>query len=74
MPIYEYACNDCGHRLEAMQKMRDAPLSDCPVCHQPALRKLMSVAGVHVKGSRGPEPRDAERPCGAGACPACLPD
>ncbi|MBT8435188.1 MAG: zinc ribbon domain-containing protein, partial [Gammaproteobacteria bacterium] len=29
MPIYEYVCNECGHDFEALQKMSDAPLSDC---------------------------------------------
>jgi len=73
MPIYEYACAECGHRLEAMQKMSDAPLSECPACKAAALRKLMSVAGIHVKDGSGKAM--AEEPmCGAGACPACAID
>lgn len=72
MPIYEYACDACGGRLEAMQKMSEAPLSACPACGAPALRKLMSAAGVHVKPSR--TAKAAAPACGAGACPACLPD
>jgi putative FmdB family regulatory protein len=68
MPIYEYACDACGGRLEAMQKMSEVPLSTCPACGAPALRKLMSAAGVHVKDA----PRNAAPTCGAGACPACL--
>src|SRR3569832_728316 len=51
MPNYEYACNSCGHRLEAMQKMSDAPLSDCPECGTPALTKLIAAAGFQLKGS-----------------------
>ena len=67
MPIYEYTCSACGHRLETLQKMSDAPLSDCPACHARALEKLMSVAGINVKaGHNGAAPV-----CGAGACPAC---
>ena len=31
MPIYEYSCQECGHSLEAIQKLADAPLTDCPV-------------------------------------------
>ncbi len=50
MPIYEYACNECGHALEAMQKLSDAPLVDCPACGKPALRKLISAAGFRLKG------------------------
>jgi putative FmdB family regulatory protein len=70
MPIYEYACTACGHRLEAMQKMSDVPLSDCPACEEPALQKLMSAAGVHVKAGR----KELSPMCGAGACPACAID
>lgn len=73
MPIYEYSCTACGHRLEAMQKMSDAPLSDCPVCHAAALHKLMSAAGIHVKGGLA-KSASAEPVCGAGACPACISD
>jgi len=51
MPIYEYQCEACGHRLEAMQKMTEDPLSDCPVCGQSALKKLISAAGFRLKGS-----------------------
>lgn len=50
MPIYEYACGACGHRLEAIQKMSDAPLTDCPKCGKPELAKLISAAGFRLKG------------------------
>jgi len=50
MPIYEYACKSCGHALEAMQKMSDAPLKDCPACGRPKLEKLISAAGFRLKG------------------------
>lgn len=51
MPIYEYKCNDCGHGLEAIQKVAEAPLRDCPACGQPSLRRLLSAAGFQLKGS-----------------------
>ena len=51
MPIYEYRCDACGHRLEALQKMTDAPLSECPACQQPALSKLISAAGFRLSGN-----------------------
>ena len=51
MPIYEYECNDCGHQLEALQKVSDDPLKDCPECGKPALRRLVSAAGFRLKGS-----------------------
>ena len=37
MPFYEYRCGSCGHEFEAMQKMSDAPLTDCPGCEKPEL-------------------------------------
>lgn len=50
MPFYEYRCGDCGHEFEAMQKMSDAPLVDCPSCAKPALVKLVSAAGFRLAG------------------------
>ena len=51
MPIYEYQCQNCGHHLEKLQKMSDAPLKDCPNCQQPALSKQISAAGFRLKGT-----------------------
>ncbi len=51
MPIYEYQCEQCDHVLEAIQKMSDAPLSECPACGKPALKKLISASGFRLKGS-----------------------
>ena len=50
MPIYEYQCTECGHTLEKLQKLSDAPLSLCPACDKPALQKLVSAAGFRLKG------------------------
>jgi putative FmdB family regulatory protein len=50
MPIYEYQCKACGHRLEAIQKISDDPLKDCPQCRKPELKKLISAAGFRLKG------------------------
>ncbi len=51
MPIYEYACTDCGHELEVLQKMNDLPLKQCPACNQNTLKKLVSAAAFHLKGT-----------------------
>jgi putative FmdB family regulatory protein len=51
MPFYEYECAKCGHMLEAMQKITDAPLKLCPECRRPALKKLMSPPVFRLKGS-----------------------
>src|SRR5665213_1315207 len=51
MPIYEYRCSECGHELEALQKLADARLLNCPACHADALVKKVSAAGFQLKGS-----------------------
>jgi len=51
MPIYEYKCAECGHRLEAIQKVSDDPLTDCPTCGRAGLKRLISAAGFQLKGS-----------------------
>ena len=50
MPFYEYQCDNCGHTLEAMQKITEAPLKKCPDCGKPQLRKLMSAPVFRLKG------------------------
>lgn len=50
MPIYEYQCEKCGHELESLQKISDPPLTDCPECGQPALKKQVSAAAFRLKG------------------------
>jgi putative FmdB family regulatory protein len=51
MPIYEYRCTACQHKLEALQKFSDAPLVTCPQCAKDTLTKLVSAAGFQLKGS-----------------------
>ena len=51
MPIYEYKCTSCGHKKEVLQKMSDAPLTECPACGKATLSKLISAAGFQLKGS-----------------------
>ena len=50
MPTYEYACTACGHRLDAVQKFSDDPLTECPECGG-ALRKVYGAVGIVLKGS-----------------------
>jgi putative regulatory protein, FmdB family len=49
--IYEYQCTECGASHEALQKLSDAPLVDCPACAQPGLKKRISAAGFRLTGS-----------------------
>lgn len=51
MPIYEYRCSHCGHELEALQKLSEAPLTACPACRASTLVKQVSAAGFQLKGS-----------------------
>ncbi len=50
MPIYEYQCESCGHELEALQKLSDAPLTECPACQKSTLKKQISAAGFRLSG------------------------
>src|ERR1700761_3330427 len=50
MPFYEYQCKNCGHELEAMQKVSDAPLRKCPHCGKSQLERLMSAPVFRLKG------------------------
>jgi len=80
MPIYEYTCTACDHKLEAIQKMNDEPLLDCPECNEPQLKKLVSAAGFRIKGSgwyetdfksnnkKGSNDSSAGPACGTGGC------
>ena len=81
MPIYEYRCSACGHELEALQKLSEAPLRTCPKCSKEALTKLLSAAGFQLKGSgwyatdfkgSGSKPvaKDARKTDGGDAAPA----
>ena len=51
MPIYEYACKKCQHTLDALQKMNDEPLLECPACGEPELRRLISAPRFRLKGA-----------------------
>ena len=64
MPIFEYACQDCGHAFEAL--VRSSTVPECPRCHSIQLEKQLSVVGK-VGASSG---RDMA-PAAAGPCGSC---
>jgi len=84
MPIYAYRCGSCGFEKDVLQKMSDAPLTDCPECHAESFSKQLTAPGFHLKGSgwyatdfkNGAKPAAAKSdnppPCqgGTGSC-AC---
>jgi len=62
MPIYEYACNQCGHEFETL--VRSSTVPDCPSCRSTDLGKKLSVFAT--AGSSANAAPDA-----AGACGSC---
>ena len=51
MPIYAYKCGSCGHAKDVLQKISDAPLTECPACGAQAFAKQLTAAGFQLKGS-----------------------
>ena len=51
MPIYAYKCGSCGHAKDVLQKISDAPLTDCPACGKATFSKQLTAAGFQLKGS-----------------------
>jgi putative FmdB family regulatory protein len=51
MPIYEYECEACGKRFEAIQKFSDALVATCTKCGKGPVRRLMSSPAIQFKGS-----------------------
>ena len=61
MPIYEYACQDCGREFEAL--VRSDTVAECPACHSRQLARQLSVfATGHASRDAAPMPAS---PCGA---------
>ena len=50
MPIYGYACKKCDHQFDALQKMADDVLVDCPACDEPQLKRQLSAPRFRLKG------------------------
>ncbi|MCK6548467.1 zinc ribbon domain-containing protein [Myxococcota bacterium] len=66
MPLYEYACANCGQELEARQRISDAPLKTCPKCGTDALERLVSMSSFSLKGSGWYADGYGTRPGGGG--------
>jgi len=50
MPLYEYQCTQCGHRLEIIEKFSDEPSTECPECGG-LLERMLSAPAIRFKGS-----------------------
>lgn len=51
MPIYAYRCDSCGFARDVLQKISDAPLTQCSSCGQPTFKKQLTAAGFQLKGT-----------------------
>jgi putative FmdB family regulatory protein len=51
MPIYAYRCETCGFTKDVLQKVSDAPLTDCPSCEKSTFKKQLTAAGFQLKGT-----------------------
>ncbi|GAB2722358.1 MULTISPECIES: FmdB family zinc ribbon protein [Comamonas] len=51
MPIYAYKCSACGYAKDVLQKISDAPLTDCPECKQASFSKQLTAPGFQLKGT-----------------------
>ena len=63
MPIYEYACGDCGHEFETLVRSGTTP--ECPTCHSKTLDKLLSVFATTTASEQTAPPM----PSSCGSCP-----
>jgi putative FmdB family regulatory protein len=50
LPLYEYQCEQCGSRIEKIQKFSDPPLATCERCGGD-LTRLLSAPAIQFKGS-----------------------
>ena len=51
MPLYEYQCETCGERFEAIRKFSDPPLEVCDKCGKGPVQRLVSSPAFQFKGS-----------------------
>ena len=66
MPLYEYACTECRHRFEVLQRMNDGSEGvTCPECGAGAPQRQLSTFSGTVAGR--PSTATAPSNCGPGA-------
>ena len=51
MPTYDYECAACGRRFEVVHGVHADGPSTCPLCGKGPVRKVITAANVHYKGS-----------------------
>ena len=50
MPVYEYACEKCGHEFEVSQRITEEPIKTCPKCKARKVKRLISQTSFVLKG------------------------
>jgi putative FmdB family regulatory protein len=51
MPLYEYECDACSRRFEAIRKFSESDLDVCTLCGKGPVRRLMSSPAIQFKGT-----------------------
>src|SRR5678816_64208 len=51
MPLYEYECDACGQRFEAIRKFSESDLDICSLCGKGPVRRLISSPAIQFKGT-----------------------
>lgn len=68
MPIFEYACDDCGTRFEKLvRRSAEAEAVQCPSCGQNHLTTQYSTFAARANGSATENAQPAGG-CGGGMC------
>lgn len=64
MPVFEYTCKKCGHKMEFLEKSKGASKHTCAQCGSLELQKLLSsFAATSSSRARGSDS------CSTGTCP-----
>jgi len=72
MPIYEYQCNDCQTKFEALRAIKDADaVIGCKNCGSEQTKRLLSVCQAHISGSQSSSRSSSCAGCSGGSCSSC---
>lgn len=72
MPIYEYACKDCGSKFEAMRSMKDAdaPIA-CHACNSKHTARMLSLFNAQSDGRSLAGSGASCGSCSSSSCGTC---
>lgn len=72
MPIYEYQCEDCGQKFEALRHMKDADVQiECKFCHSTHTHRKLSTCYTQSSGRGGSTSSHSCSGCSGGSCSSC---